>query len=381
MKKEKVYKTIIIGAGPAGLIAGQYLEDALILEKKKEIGKPVQCGEGISIKALEFQNIKPNPFWVCCKIHKIERIMPNGKAIGRWHDEPIGYIIDREKFEKSLAKKVKCEIKLNNEVIDIKPAGAYWEIITKNGDKFKSVYLVGADGPLSVVRRKVFPENQQKIEFIPAIEYLVEVEKELDTKIMKIYLDNEKYVQGYAWIFPKSEKTANIGVDGKGNLSEKFQRFLIEVVRKNYGNYRLLENKSGMIASRNRKIKLFKNGSILVGDAAGLADPVFHGGLGQAIVSGKIAAQCILKNNADFYEERMKSMSFIDSKSIRANKLFYSFKNKALNELGNILEGEGFSYLKTFSGITRILSKPALLINLNKLLVFFFVWQKNKDYI
>jgi len=32
---KKVYQTIIIGAGPAGLIAGQYLEDALILDKKK----------------------------------------------------------------------------------------------------------------------------------------------------------------------------------------------------------------------------------------------------------------------------------------------------------------------------------------------------------
>jgi len=43
-----VFKTIIIGAGPAGLTAGTYLKDALILEKEKEIGIPVQCTEGIS---------------------------------------------------------------------------------------------------------------------------------------------------------------------------------------------------------------------------------------------------------------------------------------------------------------------------------------------
>jgi len=38
MAGEKIYETIIIGAGPAGLIAGRYLKDALILDKKKEIG-------------------------------------------------------------------------------------------------------------------------------------------------------------------------------------------------------------------------------------------------------------------------------------------------------------------------------------------------------
>ena len=116
---EKIYQTIIIGAGPAGLIAGQYLEDALILDKKQEIGKPVQCGEGISRKALEMQRIEPNPDWISCEIHKVERIMPNGKAIGSFHQEPIGYVIDREKFEKYLARSSKAKIKLNTEVVKV----------------------------------------------------------------------------------------------------------------------------------------------------------------------------------------------------------------------------------------------------------------------
>jgi len=38
-KTPRRYQTIIIGAGPAGLIAGQHLEDVLILEQKKEIGR------------------------------------------------------------------------------------------------------------------------------------------------------------------------------------------------------------------------------------------------------------------------------------------------------------------------------------------------------
>ena len=42
------YDIIIIGAGPAGLIAGQYAAKSgakvLILDKKQELGVPVRCG-------------------------------------------------------------------------------------------------------------------------------------------------------------------------------------------------------------------------------------------------------------------------------------------------------------------------------------------------
>ena len=65
----KIYETIIVGAGPAGLIAGKYLADSLILDKKREIGTPVQCGEGISEQALKFQGIKADPAWSSAKIY------------------------------------------------------------------------------------------------------------------------------------------------------------------------------------------------------------------------------------------------------------------------------------------------------------------------
>jgi len=377
----KTYQTIIIGAGPAGLIAGKYLKDTLILDKKQEIGKPVQCGEGISKKALEIQGIAPNPAWISCEIHKVERIMSNGKAIGKFHKEPIGYVIDREIFEKHLAQNTKSEIKLNTEVIDLQLGNQLWKIITKTGEVFRSKYIIGADGFNSIVRQKVFPENQKKIEFFPAIEYLVEIEKELDTKTIKIYLDNEKYNQGYAWIFPKSRKRANIGVGGKGNLSKAFEEFLSNKVKNYYGNYQLLKNKSGVVSLNDEGFLFLKSNAILIGDAAGLADPLFKGGINQAMNSAKIATECILKEEVKLYDSKIKLMPFADPKLIEAKKILYSFDNETLNELGEILEGKDSHYLKTLPGIIKILSKPYLRKNFLKLFKFFVIWKKNKDYL
>lgn len=374
---KNTYNTIIIGAGPAGLIVGRYLEDALILDKKKEIGKPVQCGEGLSYNALEMQEIKPDPSWISCEINNVQRITPNSKIIGRSHKN-LGYVIDRWAFENFLAKQSKAEIKLNTRVVDLKKVGDFWEVVTENDEVLKSKYLIGADGVHSIVRRLIF---QQEVEIIPALDYLVELEKEINTETMKIYLDNERYPDGYAWVFPKSKNTANIGLGGRGNLSEKFNWFMKEKIAKDYGNYRILENKSGAVPIRKENSTFFKDNVLLLGDAAGLADPIFKGGVNQAMLSAKIASQCILENKVEFYEEKIKSMPFADEKLLEARKIFYSFDNQALNELGEILEERGTSYLKTLPGIIKLLSKPHSRKNIFDILKFFSIWRKNRDYL
>jgi len=372
---EKIYQTIIIGGGPAGLIAGRYLNNALILEKGREIGEFFHSGEGISEKSLKRLEINPEPSFISCRINFIQRIMPNGKAFGRVH-ENLGYIINGIQFLKSLTDKCSAEIQLNSEVVNIEKENDFWKVITKDGRIFKSKFLIGADGANSIVRRKFFIG---KLKILPAIQYLVELNKQIDSSVAKIYFDNEKFPQGYAWIFPKSNKTANVGIGGEGDLSKKFEDFLEEVVRKNYEGFKMLQNRSGIIPFGGAQSDISKENIFLVGDAAGLADPIFLGGINQAMSSGKIAAQCILGNEFNLYEKRIKSMPFADPRLIKTREIFYSLPNQVLNELGEVLEGKGSSYFRTIPGILKTLSKPNLRKNLLKLFQFFSIWLKNRD--
>ena len=376
----KEYETIIVGAGPAGLVAGRNLTDFLILEKKREIGKSVRCGEGISAGALKNQQIELDGAWVNCRIHRVKRVMPNGKFFGRWYEEPLGYIIDRTAFEQYLAQPIMDRIRLGCGVDKLEFATGRWRVLTTTGESFAARYIIGADGANSVVRRAVFRESQDGMSFYPAIEYLVEVERELKSCEIEMFFDNEKYVDGYAWVFPKSNNTANIGICGRRIRMPDFKEFLEETVRPRYGYHSLLTNKSGVIPVAQPALPVFKSNAFLTGDAGGFADPLMKGGINQAMVSARIAAECISSNQARAYEERLRASGILNRRMHRASKVFYSFSNDVFNELGGVLENRGTSYLKTFPGMRAMLSRPGLRRNLVGLFVFFRAWWKSRDY-
>ena len=366
-------KTIIIGAGPAGLTAGKYLEDALILDKKKEIGKPVQCAEGISKESLIGQGIEPDPAWISTTINVIEIVAPSGRKASLKGNE-LGYILERPLFERFLASQCKAEIRLNSKVVDIKKQGTSWLVYAENGDVFEATYLIGADGPLSIVRTKLF---QEKIEILPTFEYLVELEKEIPVSVMRMYFDKEKFPEGYIWVFPKSKNRANIGLGGKKELDKRFRYFMETIIKPEFGQYTLLENKSGTITWGGAKIKLFHDNVFLVGDAGALIDPILGGGMSNAMISGQLAAESILTDSTDLFEKRLKALPQFSSDLIVAQKILYSLPNPVLEEIIDVLRQKEISQLQTLSGFAAFLSKPQLRTRTFQLLRLFSILQKN----
>ncbi len=380
MNKIKRYKTIIIGAGPAGLTAGRNLkENFLILDKKKDIGKPIQC-IGMSKESLERQNIDESEDYLKSKIYKVERIMPNNTKVGKRKKDYIGYVVERNSFEKHLAKKINPHIENDFEVADIKKRGKYWRIKNAEGNAYESEYLIGADGVDSITRKIIFSGSEKYIFKDFGVEYSVEFSKEIDQSCVKFYLDNNAYQRGYGWIFPKSSLSANIGVGGR-NKNLDFKNLVLEIIKKNYEEFEIKSKVNCSTGSINKFFPLFRDNVFLVGDAAGLNDPIFSAGTNQAMISGKLAAECIIKNKPEKYTSGIKSSPFMNRRIRRSADIFHDFDNELLNEIGIIFEKKSFSDNNKFLVIFELIKKKKTRKNIFKLFYFLRTWKKFKKWL
>ncbi len=116
---------------------------------------------------------------------------------------------------------------------------------------------------------------------------------------LEIYLDRE-LLPGYAWVFPIGDGTANVGVgltmmngmntpNGNQQLRAAFDR-LLRSSRLSGGQ--LLGRPQGYpLRTDFPAVPTYASGVLVVGEAAGLVDPVTGEGIGMALESGQLAAE------------------------------------------------------------------------------------------
>nr|MBA2741120.1 hypothetical protein [Actinomycetota bacterium] len=112
---------------------------------------------------------------------------------------------------------------------------------------------------------------------------------------------------GYGWVFPKGDH-ANVGVGGWGSEGPRLREHLA-----------LLSSKHGIDPGalrdvRGHRLPMRRLGStpargrvLLVGDAAGLVDPLSGDGIYEAFVSAELAAQAILEGDLEAYAIRLSA--------------------------------------------------------------------------
>jgi geranylgeranyl reductase family len=307
------YDVIIVGAGPAGSTAALYAAEngasVLLLDKKKEIGNPIQCAgflpDASEVQALLRDSRLPDTlknYPDSCVLQRIEtqRIVPPNCNIKEFAVR--GTVLDRRRYDQFLAEQAaRAEAELMTKTRVTKIEGTTVETSGVFGKhKIKAKVIIGADGPNSLVAKStglaLKPESK---ETSVAIEYQVR-NVDIDPSALEMYFGKDFVPGGYAWIFPEGKDRANVGIGIRSGMAEKgisAKEYLHRFMRNHplagpkLKNGIIMNVIAGIIPVNGAPERTATENALIVGDAAGQIFATNGGGIPPAMIAGKVAGE------------------------------------------------------------------------------------------
>lgn len=317
------YDIIICGAGPAGTACALALGHSglrVALIDKATFPRDKVCGDAIPGRAIKnLHKIDPKIAEDFRKhapalITKRTALYYKGRQISfNWVGE--AYTCARMNFDNFLFTQVagagKTDIHTGVSISAVSKINDGYTLSSKDGTIFNCRFLVGADGANSVTAKALAQRTIDRDNHVGSVRAYYSNITGLDPNTTEVYFDR-KYLPSYLWVFPLPNNTANVGfgmlsaeiAKRRVDLKKVFYEFIesTPTLRHRLGNATQTSPLEGFgLPLGAKKLTISGDGFILIGDAASLIDPISGDGIGNAILSGRLAAeqaiQCFRQNN------------------------------------------------------------------------------------
>jgi geranylgeranyl reductase family protein len=293
----------VVGGGPAGATCARHLAHAdvevAILEKNPP-PRYKTCGGGLVPRArrLLAANLESAVESECRVVEM--NLLDAGLSFRLERPQPLVSMTMRSTLDRLLVEKARnagarlitpCRItalRRNTDTV----------ILETDRGPVQARYLIAADGAASPIAKAAgWPVNSR---IIPALESEIRVgERDLARFAGSARFDFGFLPHGYAWVFPKK---AHLSIGclstrrGTRDLKAWLDRYLL---RLGLGSPLARKDHGFIIPMAPRPGGLMRQRVLLIGDAAGLADPISAEGISHAAMSGRFAAEAIARHLDD----------------------------------------------------------------------------------
>ncbi len=360
------YDVVVVGAGPGGSTAARTAAeecDVLLIEKRQEIGSPVRCAEGV-LKSPFLEFAHPDKKWISSYIRGYRIFAPDGtmleisaEALGI--EGELAYILERKIFDSELAKdaaRVGADVMVHTRATGLIAEDGLVKGVKINrlGEdlEVRSKVVIGADGVESQIGRWAGINSALKLKDVgTAAQYLM-ADIDVVEDFCEIYVGS-RAPGGYAWVFPKGEKLANVGI---GMLTSMISGsrpidYLNNFVSQQFPEGQQLGLIMGSCPCSDELKTTICNGLMLVGDAAHHCDPLSGSGIISAMEGGKIAGN-VARKAVQQRDSSVRVLKEYENKRHRAlfGKLqHHNYKIKEL--MVTLSDNELNKLIQTFKGV------------------------------
>jgi geranylgeranyl reductase family protein len=313
----KACDLLVVGGGPAGAAAairGAAAGLSVVLCDKASFPRDKTCGDGLTASALRL----------------LERLGFDPKTVAGWETvtgvvvrSPSGRVVDLPLPTDGLFAAVAPRASLDSALLDvaarrgveIRQGSALEQLVDSAGDdgwaeatfadsrSVRARHVVAADGMYSAVRRLTGGAGVHLGEWHAFRQYFTGV---ADRRLWVIF--EPDLLPGYAWVFPVAGGRANVGfglprrpgvsvrpmaAQWRDLLERPALRELLGAAEPE-GHHR-----AWPIPADLGRAPLSRGRVLFVGDAAGATDPMTGEGIGQALLTGILAAEAVVASGPD----------------------------------------------------------------------------------
>jgi geranylgeranyl reductase family protein len=311
---------VVVGAGPAGSASAVTLARAgrsTLLVDKARFPRDKCCGDGLTtmaLRQLEELGLDPRhvPSWTV--VDNVVLHSPSGRRV----DMTLGRLdglhaavarrADLDAALVRLAEEAGAKVVQEAQLRSARPDHDGVTVEIEEVGCVRARHVIGADGMWSPLRRQLgLAVEGYRGDWHAFRQYFTDVSPEA-ARALHVFFE-EDLLPGYAWSFPVGDRGANVGYGilrggptAVGDMGHRWSELLQrDRLRSLLGEHArpAAPHRAWPIPARFGRLPLQAGRALFVGDAAAATDPLTGEGIGQALLTGRLAAEAIIGPGAE----------------------------------------------------------------------------------